>query len=177
MSLSRLENRRSSKAIPPWRWVLLIVGFLLFICVAFYLYVQSADSQYTSDERKAIRLAKTDAGLKEIDGTYKHVWEETVWVVAGTDAQGEEWMVWERQGEEGIVKEKLSSGYDEDQIVSLFRKDHPNNRIVRVLPGWFQNQPAWEIRYVNDPSTKRQAIDFYQFKSGELLKTYDLPGK
>ncbi|MBB6635344.1 DUF5590 domain-containing protein [Cohnella thailandensis] len=175
MSLSRTENRRRSHAIPPWRWALLIIGFLVFLCVAFFVYVRSADSDYTAEERQAIRIAKTEAGLKEIDGTYKHVWEETVWVVAGTDEQGEKWMVWERANE--VVKEKLSGGYNENQIVSQFRLQHPGTNIVRILPGWFQNQPAWEIRYVSDPETKRQAIDFYQFQSGKHLKTYDLPGK
>ncbi|THF78417.1 cell wall elongation regulator TseB-like domain-containing protein [Cohnella fermenti] len=175
MSLSRLEDRRRTHGIPAWRYILLAALFLLFLCVAFFVYVRSADAEYTADERKAIRLALSEGGLANVDATYKHVWEETVWVVIGTDAQGDKRIVWER--ESGISAEQMSAGYDEDQIVSRFRIDHPGDDIVRILPGWFQNEPAWEIRYVTDAASKLQAIDFYQFHSGEHLKTYDLPGK
>jgi len=175
MSLSRSENRKRAPLMTPGRWILLIAGFLLFAAVWFVLYVRTADADYQSEENRAIKLAKQEAGLKSASEAYKHVWEETVWVVVGKDAEGVKWFVWEKQ--DGIVKEREDDGESKDEIADRFGVEHPGKKIVRLMPGWFQGQPAWEIRYVADPSNGRQAIDFYSFKEGSKLKTYDLPGK
>ncbi|WP_027093607.1 DUF5590 domain-containing protein [Cohnella thermotolerans] len=175
MRLSRAESHKRAPVMSVRRWIWLSVCFVLFVCVAFVLYIRSVNADYESERTEAIRLAKSEAGMKETLDAVKHVWDESVWVVIGKDADGVKWYVWERA--DGIVKEKADDGLSREQIVDRFNADHPGQEIVRILPGWFQGQPAWEVRYVSDPSTKREAIDFYSFKDGTKLKTYDLPGK
>ena len=175
MSLSRAEERKRPPIMTGRRWTLLILGFLVFVIVIFVIYVQSAGAGYRNEKDDAIRLAKKEAGIAKTTDAVKHVWDESVWVVTGKDADGVKWIVWERQA--GIVKEKEDDGLNEAAAKRRFAEEHPGQQIVRVLPGWFENQPAWEIRYVSDPESERQAIDFYAFKDGTKLKTYDLPGK
>lgn len=175
MSLSRAEERKRPSIMTGRRWTMLILGFLVFVCVIFVLYVKSAAADYQNEKDDAIRLAKKEAGIVKQTDAVKHVWDESVWVVTGKDADGVKWFVWERQS--GIVKEKADDGLSEAVVKQRFAEEHPGKKIVRVIPGWFENQPAWEIRYVSDPATERQAIDFYSFLDGTLLKTYDLPGK
>ncbi|CAM3946010.1 DUF5590 domain-containing protein [Cohnella lubricantis] len=175
MSLSRMEERRRDPVMSARRWTLLILGFLVFLCVIFVIYIKSAGADYQNEKNGAIRLAKQEAGIVKPAEAVKHVWEESVWVVSGKDADGVKWFVWERQ--DGLVKERADDGLSEDEAKQRFTEEHPGKQIVRVMPGWFENQPAWEIRYISDPETERQAIDFYAFKDGMKLKTYDLPGK
>nr|WP_240353833.1 DUF5590 domain-containing protein [Cohnella algarum] len=137
--------------------------------------VRNADADYRRDEAEAIELAKTEAGLTSIDSAVKHVWEETVWVVIGKDAEGVARIVWVR--ESGAANDALANGLSQDQAEQRFASERPGAKIVRILPGWFQDRPAWEIRYVADPETERQAIDFYAFEDGAKLKTYELPGR
>lgn len=175
MSLSRAEERKRAPVMTARRWTLLILGFLVFVCVVFVLYVKSAGADYQNEKDDAIRLAKKEAGIVKTTDAIKHVWDESVWIVTGKDSDGVKWFVWERQ--EGIVREKADDGLSEAEVKQKFRQENPGKQIVRVLPGWFENQPAWEIRYVSDPDTERQTIDFYAFKDGTKLKSYDLPGK
>jgi len=174
MSLSRLERSRS--AIPVWRWVWLAVLFAALVFLSFALYVRSAEADYRAGETKAIQLAKQTAGLKKTEDAVKHVWDDTVWVVIGKDADGNEMFVWELP-DGSVVKEMAADGLTEAAMAARFREQSGGKRILRMLPGWFQGQPVWEIRYESDPKTDRQAIDFYAFKDGTKLKTYDLPGK
>ncbi|CAI6081040.1 DUF5590 domain-containing protein [Cohnella sp. JJ-181] len=174
MTPSRISERRRHSAWTGWRLTLVIAGFLVFVAVVFAVFVRSADADYRGEERSAIARAKQEAGLTEIEGASKHVWEESVWVVRGKDAAATEWFVWLR--EDGSVKEKAEDGLDEAAAAARFQADHPGKKIVRQLPGWFAGQPAWEIRYIDDPASKRQAILFYSFKDGSQLKTYSLIG-
>ncbi|MBB6674092.1 cell wall elongation regulator TseB-like domain-containing protein [Cohnella nanjingensis] len=175
MSLSRTKQRRTP-FLSPVRWVLLVASFLLFVAVCLAIYVRNADSAYRNASHAAMATAKREAGLTSIDEVDKHVWEEIVWVVHGKDQAGVSWFVWERESG-GVVKEQASAGVGRKEIENRFETGHPGKPIVRLLPGWFANQPAWELRYVDDAELEREAIDFYAFKDGALLGTYDLPGK
>ncbi|WP_217594999.1 DUF5590 domain-containing protein [Cohnella sp. GbtcB17] len=172
MTPSRIAERRRQSPWTGWRLTLIALGFLVFVAVVFVVYVRSADADYRGEERAAAAKAKQEAGLTEVDNVSKHVWDDSVWVVEGKDASDTDWFVWLRK--DGVVKEKASEGYDAERIRSRFNADHPGKKIARLLPGWFSEQPAWEIRYFDDPASKRQAIVFYSFKDGSLLRTYNL---
>jgi uncharacterized protein YpmB len=173
MNLSRSTRERGMPSISFIRWSIIILGFLVFVAVSLVLYIRSADSGYRSSESTAIRIAKNQADLAEISEVDLHTWEDTVWVVTGKDAAGETWMVWELK--DRIVKLKVKDYLSEKQIIGKFSADHNGKTSIRVLPGWFQGKPIWEIRYWDDESVKQyQSIDFYSFEDGTQLKTYRL---
>jgi len=173
MSLSREETRRRPPLMTARRWVVVAAGFVLFVLVAAVLYVHEAGAAYRDEERNAIAIAREQAGLVDIGDAEVHTWDEKIWIVTGRDADGTEWFVWERP--EGLVKERAADGLTRQAMADRFAALHPDCPILRMLPAWFQNQPAWEIRYMADSASKRQAIDFYAFKDGTKLQTLELP--
>jgi uncharacterized protein YpmB len=172
MNLSRSEKERRLPTLSLFRWMVLITGFVVFVIVSFVLYIQSADSEYRKAEREAAQIAQKQGGLVEVSEAVRHTWDETVWVVTGKDSENQIWMVWERKAE--LVKRKVNENKSEKQMLSMFTQEHAGVTPIRMLPGWFQDQPIWEIRYKNNSDEEHQTIDFYSFKDGTKLKTYVL---
>ncbi|BBI33243.1 cell wall elongation regulator TseB-like domain-containing protein [Cohnella abietis] len=175
MNLSRSEGKRRLPSLSLRRWLVILAGFVVFVIVTFVLYVRSADTDHRNAENNAIRIAKEQAGLVEVSNAVIHTWDETVWVVNGKDAEEQEWMVWEREAE--TIKEKVSDNMSEQQMIAKFSQEHNGLMPIRIIPGWFQNGPVWEIRYWNEAeqnNQRHQSIDFYSFKTGSKLKTYVL---
>lgn len=171
----RRRERRRRHATVIGRWAALAGGILIALVVLAVLYVRSADADYRRGEKQAIELARAQAGLAEADRAVLYTWDETLWIVIGKNHEGEPIIVWER--ESGLETARMAEGYSEEQILEQFRKDRPGARIIRMLPGWFQDMPVWEIRYAPSPDTKEQGLDFYSFRTGNLLKTYTLLGE
>lgn len=173
MNLSRSQSLRRIPSISRTRWLVLLCGFGLFVIVSFVLFIRSADSNHRDAEIKAMQIAGQYIDFSHIDYAVSHTWDETVWVVKGKDSAGEHWMVFERKDE--VVKLKLSENIPEKQIRQKFSDERSGLKPIRVLPGWFQGQPVWEIRYWSQIGSKHQAIDFYSLKDGSRIKTYELP--
>lgn len=172
MSLSRSERRaRSFMRVKLAAAILLL---LLALAVAVVLYIRAADADYRQERKQAVALALDEGGLAEVEHASPYTWEQTQWIVQGIDAEGEAWILWLLP--EGIVKERLADGYSEPQISAQFLLQNPSAEIIRVQPGWFEDQPAWEIRYKIVAGQDRQGIDFYSFKDGTLIQNYVLPG-
>ncbi|WEK55737.1 MAG: hypothetical protein P0Y55_06740 [Candidatus Cohnella colombiensis] len=172
MNLSRSESFRRIPSISLRRWIIIIVGFIVFVGVSFVLYIRSADSVHRQEEKHAIRIAEQQAAFAEVKDATVHIWEEKMWIVRGLDAEGVEWMLWERQDE--LVKLKVSDNFSERQMLDKFVQEHSGKEPIQLIPGWFQDQPVWEVRYWNEVGERHQAIDFYSFKDGTKLKTYEL---
>ena len=173
MNLSLSESLRKMPRISWVRWMIVILGFLVFVAVSFVLYIRSADSDYRQAERRAIAIAKQQGELVEIDRAELHTWQENVWIVSGEDAQGDKWMIWERETE--LLKLRVSENVSKSLMIRMFADSHGGEKPNRILPGWFHGAPAWEIRYWSETGRRHEAIDFYSFKDGTKLKTYELP--
>ncbi len=171
MNLSRSEGQRRMPSLSLVKWLVILTGFVLFVLVSFYVYVRSADSDYRRAENNAIRIAKEQGSLTDISEAISHTWDETVWVVSGKDADGQDWMIFERSNE--LVRRKVSENMSKKQMLAKFSQEHGGTPI-RIIPGWFENQPVWEIRYWNEKSKENQSIDFYSFYDGTMMKTYVL---
>jgi uncharacterized protein YpmB len=174
MTLSRKESRRRLPAI-TWRlWVWLALWLAVLLIVLLLILVRIAGSSYAAEEREAVRRAIQGAGIVDVEWAFKHVWDEQVWVFLGTDADGERWMVWESP--DGFVKEREADIVTEDELRARLAEDDPQRRIERMVPGWFQGEPVWEVRYRASPDAEHQSLDFYSVRSGIKRKTYELPG-
>jgi uncharacterized protein YpmB len=170
MILSRSAKERKLPSLSRNRWLVIIAGFILFVLVSFVLYIRSADSGHRHAEKKAYQIAQNQGGLKEVSKASIHTWDETVWVVSGEDAEGQKWMVWEREKE--LIKRKVSENITEEQMLEKFYKENVGRKALRILPGWFRDQPVWEIRSRNEPKDGHQLIEFYSFEDGTKLRTY-----
>jgi uncharacterized protein YpmB len=171
MNLSRSEGQRKFPSLSLTRWLVVVFGFVVFVMVSLVLYVRSADTDYRNAENHAKQVAIKNGGLETVTNVVSHTWDETVWVVTGTDSAGQAWMVWERASE--LVKRKVDENLSEKRMVDKFSQEHAGLKPIRIIPGWFEGGPVWEIRYWND-SRNHQSIDFYSFQDGTLLRTYVL---
>ncbi|XID94354.1 DUF5590 domain-containing protein [Paenibacillaceae bacterium WGS1546] len=174
MSLSRGDERRRAPALTFGKWMILVGGFILFVLVSFVLYIRTVDADYRQAEKQAIRIAKEQGGLTEIMEASTHTWDETVWVVTGKDGDGEEWIFYERESE--LVKLRAAEHVSRDRMLALF-KESRGEEPIRMMPGWFRGQPAWEVRYWSAQEEDLQSIDFYSLKDGSLLRQYVLSGQ
>ena len=172
MGLSRSERR--ARTILRIKWAAAILLFLLVLAFLAALYVWFADAEYRNERNRAIALAYEQGGLTEVESASSYTWEQTLWIVQGKDEEGDAWIIW--QHPDGIVKERLADGYSEAQITAQFELQNPSAELIRVQPAWFEDQPAWELRYRLVAGQDRQGIDFYSFKDGTLIQTYTLPG-
>lgn len=173
--MSARSERRRRRTLSFGRWAALTTGILLSLFLLAILYVRNADADYRLGEKQAIALARAQAGLTEADRAVSYTWDETLWIVIGKNQEGEQIIVWER--ESGIETARMEEGFTEKEILEEFRKSRPGARLIRVLPGWFHGMPVWEIRYAKASDAKEQGLDFYSFRTGQLLKTYTLLGE
>jgi len=174
MNLSRRDSRRKAPVITWKFWVWLSFSLVAILIALILWFVREAGSDYAREEREAVRRAMQEAGLVSVEWAFRHVWDDSVWVVLGIDGEGVRWMVWESP--EGIVREREADLVSEGELRAMIRSDAPGRKILRIVPGWFQGEPVWEVRYIADPEEERQAIDFYSARDGTKRKTYDLPG-
>lgn len=175
MSLSRSERFRRLPRGMVIRWLIVVAGALLFAIVSFVLYVRSADSDHRRGELHAYRIAMQEGAISGINGGYRHTWENTVWVVLGVDEEGDDAAVWIRD-DELLMKLKIAENMSEERMREQFAAAHGGDEPIRMLPGWFEDQPIWEVRYWSDYGGRRhQAIDLYAYTDGTKLKTYELP--
>ncbi|MFB9275230.1 DUF5590 domain-containing protein [Cohnella cellulosilytica] len=171
MNRGRSEGKRVLPSLTPGRWLVIVAGFVVFVAVSFVLFISSADSEYRKAENQAIRVAKEQGELVKVLDSDRHTWQETVWIVTGEDAGGEQWTVFELENE--VVRKKASENLNERQMLDKFAAAH-TGKPIRIMPAWFNGQPAWEIRYWNESSEDRQSLDFYSFEDGSLIRTYVL---
>jgi len=171
MSSRRSEGKRALPSLTIGKWLVIVAGFVVFVIVSFVLYVRSADSGYRTAEKHAIRIAEEQGGLTKVTEAVRHTWQETIWIVTGEDAEGEQWIVFELQDQ--VMRKKAGEFLTKGQMLEKFSRTH-SGEPIQIMPAWFGGRPAWEIRYWNENDKARQSLDFYSFDDGSLIRTYQL---
>ncbi|WP_274651606.1 DUF5590 domain-containing protein [Paenibacillus humicola] len=171
----RANRRKQPPFMTPRKWVWL--GILVFVAVLillnqFYRYVQGP---VWKAERQAEEQAMKAADLKEADKAYKFVWDDTVWVVDGTNQNGEDVYVWLRpQGEP--VTMKVNDGLSKADMKRQFLQAKPDAKIKHMKIGMVGGMPVWEFYYTRKQASETDTYyDFYRFADGGFVVTYRLP--
>ncbi len=156
------------------KWILLSLVILLIMLLGlhrFYLYIHE---DTWKAERAAIQQAKQETDLVRGDKVWKSVWDEVTWVVQGEDASGRQMMVWLREGHDPEVR-LLSDGKSESQMREIIKQSLPGIRVVRLLPGIYNNQLVWQLFY---KEKDHHYYRFFSFTTGEALpEVFTLPNR
>ncbi|WP_110932530.1 cell wall elongation regulator TseB-like domain-containing protein [Paenibacillus bouchesdurhonensis] len=156
------------------KWILLSILILLLVLFGlhrFYVYIQQ---DTWSEEKSAIQSAKQQTGIISVDKTWKSVWDEVCWVIQGKNENGEELMVWLPASGEAH-EELLSSGKSEQQIRSIINESLPGIRIVRLMPGIYENEYVWQLFY---KEKEHHYYQFFRFSDGSALPDkFTLPNR
>lgn len=125
-------------------------------------------------EAAAITRAKQESNLVQVDKVWKSVWDKVVWVVQGSNEQGQQTMVWLEEGKQP-QKSQLSEGMSEDAITAIIHQELPNITIKRLVPGIYNNTLVWQLFYKQQ---EHYIYRFYDFHSGKpLADEYTLPNR
>jgi Uncharacterized protein conserved in bacteria len=172
--------RAIEKKRPPLmtrrRWIVLSSALVLAGLIGFGYYFSLVQEPKWSEERQARQAAAEVGGLISVEETYKHVWEETIWVAEGTDAEGGKMYVFMRDGEL-LHSVRAAESVTVEALRDRFERNKPEADIVRISPGLFRGEPAWEVYYRITDGRAQYRYDFYRFHDGTLIDSYRLPGK
>ena|GEM_PF-260056 len=170
----RLRSRRPG-LMTPMRWVVLVVTLLLLAFLIFNLWYRSIHAEVWAEEREAAQRASEAAQLTEIDRIDKHVWNTTTWIVQGRDTADQQLMVWLHDDKVEIIG--AADGITEEDLKRQLASDHPEQQIVRIMPGLLNGVKAWEVYYSVEGSPRRFFYSFYRFDNGQFITTYNLPNR
>lgn len=136
-----------------------------------------------SQEDIAIAAAKEQTELVKVTKTEKSVWNKIIWVIEGKDKDDQNLMVWvpftddyKVDSTSGAVhSELLKNGVSESQMKAIIQNDLPNIEEIRLDPGMFDGNDAWQLFYKEQD---HYYYRFYKFSDGtQLGEQYTLPNR
>jgi uncharacterized protein YpmB len=136
--------------------------------------VQHLASQIGVRHAAEIEKARTDSSLEYVLRVYPFVAEQTYTVVEGTDRSGRKMLVW--VGERMVRSAYLDMGVEASVIRQNAVRAHPAWRVVRLSPGLYEGELAWELFYSQtDETDERQyGYAYYRFFDGAFMAGHQL---
>jgi uncharacterized protein YpmB len=166
---------RHNRFLTPRRSITLVVLALILLVVSANLYYTYIQNDRLNEQRKAEIEAQKAVGLTSVKAATKFVWDETYWVVEGTDRDNIPVFVW--VNEQGTNVIKVNEAVPRAEIKATFKKAKPDADIVRIRPGKMGGVEVWEIFYSRNEPGKHYYYDFYGFRDGRYIQTFNLPTK
>ncbi|GMK42458.1 hypothetical protein PCCS19_55180 [Paenibacillus sp. CCS19] len=172
----RATRKKRAPFMNPKRWTALSLVLLLAVIAGLGMWYNTIFKGIWSAEAQAKQQAIEAAALSEVDSTEKYVWDETVWVVEGKTADGQELYVWLRDN--GTETIPASNAVSKQQIRNSLLQTKPDADIKHIKPGIVEGQYVWEAFYSrSEGGQQKYEYDFYNFENGTFIKTLKLPAK
>ncbi len=150
------------------KW-LFIIGFLIivFIICSTVIYVNAVDPLKSAEE-KAVRIAKQETSLTEVDNFNLYNGEESFSVLQGKDKNGTKLIVWVPEKEGRLVVKKATDGITRQEAIEIVSGELASDTINSVKLGMEKGIPLWEVH----TRTSDHLLNYYslEFESGEWLK-------
>ncbi|ANE47932.1 hypothetical protein SY83_18370 [Paenibacillus swuensis] len=147
--------------------ILLVIGLNRF-----YYYMQL---DHWTERHAAVETALKEAGITEVDQANPYIWDDSYYVVSGKNKAGVEVMTWIPEDGKEVETREMSDGVSKERIAALTKERSPDAEILRILPGKMKGAPIWEVFYTKvDGSEERHFYDFYQWKDGRYIVTYNM---
>lgn len=179
MVRSRSRYRRRNRA---GLWFFGAAVVLLLAIVLFIRYMISIDSVENAKEQQAIEQANQVVQLEQVLDVERSVWDKVTYVVRGTDASGEEQLVWVQ--DDDVKAFKASEGKTKAQIQDQLKALYPEASIMRIsLNKVNLDQKAeyvWEtqVRRKDEEGKKRVYYQFFRFSDGSPVgDAYAMPNQ
>lgn len=164
-------------------WIFLGIVILLLLGFASYRYYIYVTQDIRAQETAAILAAKKETSLVKVTDAQKAVWDSICWTIEGLDQENRPLMVWVTMDENGKVKsgegsvheELLANGLSEQQMKERIHKAIPDADKMRLLPGMYNGEYAWQLFY---RSQEHYYYQFYRFSDGQSIGgPFTLPNK
>lgn len=173
----RASTKRRQPFLSWKKSLLLLLAFVITVGVWIIFYLRDIN-QPRKHEEAVVMEWSINQQLKKIDDVYKHIWDETTWIVQGANQDDEQVYLFERD-QALLLEVQASDVLSKDQMKSEFKQSNPDAEILRMKPGIYKNKPVWEVYYKqNDQNGEHAHYDFYSFDlQGNLLESYIIPAK
>ncbi|MBD3918838.1 DUF5590 domain-containing protein [Paenibacillus sp. PR3] len=172
----RATRKKRAPFMNPKRWTALSLVLLLAIIAGLGMWYNTIFKGIWSAEAKAEQQAIEAASLTEVNSVEKYVWDESVWVVEGKAADGQDLYVWLRDN--GTETVPAANAVNEQQIRDSLLQNKPDASIKHVRPGIVDGQRVWEVFYSRSESGEQKyEYAFYNFENGTFINTLKLPAK
>lgn len=165
-----------------WSWS---VGVsLMFVLILLFFYYTTIQRPLWDQRKQAIRDSIEQTPLVHAESAELSHSELGHMIVYGVDENDEKLIVWtladmtesdDIEHVEQISYRYISEGVTEEQIESIWTHEHPEARLIRITPSWYDDMHAWEVFYEQTVQDGTRAYyDYYRFDDGQLLTTYTL---
>ncbi len=154
-------------------WIFIGIVILLLLGFGGYRYYIYVTQDIRAEETAAILAAKKETSLVKVTEAQKSVWDTVCWAIEGLDKDNRPLMVWVtmdggkvKSGEGAVHEELLVNGLTEKQIKEKVKQDLPDIDKLRVLPGMYNGEYAWQLFY---RSKDHYYYHFYRFSDGQSI--------
>lgn len=163
--------RRKKRKVHPVIWFVCSVVILIGLTSWFYTTIQ----QPLWQEREAARqLILQQSKLDQINEILPFIEEDKYYIATGTDQEGRSMVVWVKEDE--VYEAYTADNYSATLVRQQLLEEEPAANIIRLVPGVYQNEYAWEVYYEKEEEDgSRRYYTYYRFRDGEKLDTYRLP--
>lgn len=173
--MARSHSRRHRN-----RWFIAVQAFVVLILsiTASVLYVNNIYSDERKKEADILQHAQQVVPLTEVNGIEKGIWDEVVYVIHGVNQEGKAVWVWVLP--DRVTSIPVADTVDKATVKAMIQQAHPDVRIVRLLPGYIDNQYVWQafVQRKDEQGTRRYFYQFYSFYDGSPVgEIYGLPNQ
>ncbi|MWV44676.1 hypothetical protein GRF59_13740 [Paenibacillus sp. HJL G12] len=155
-------------------WITLVIVILILLGFGSYRYYIYVTQDMRADETAAILKAKQETSLVKVTDTQKSVWDTICWTIEGLDKENRPVMVWVIMDQNGKIKsgdgavheEMLANGISEGKIKEKIKKEVPDLDKLRLQPGMYNGEYAWQLYY---RSNDHYYYQFYRFSDGQSI--------
>ncbi len=153
-----------------WSAVVAVAGIILFTVIWYYNVIQGPlwDAQ-----QAAAQVALEHTEIVEVTAVEASSSENAYQIVYGADQEDEAWIVW--VGKDELHAAKADDGLAHNQVRLLMQEKEPEAKLIRIVPGVWNDEYAWEVYYEKrEDKGIRHYYDYYRFSDGQKLTTLRL---
>ncbi|CAM2362135.1 Peptidase [Listeria seeligeri] len=168
MSEIMLRNRRPKRKIG--KWIAIILGIIIVLIVAAFLYFKYAEKPVSDAEQEALDRISGQVDLKTTDNFYLYNGpQEVYYVLTGKNSKNKDIIVWVPKKKSGKVYVKFASdGITEQQAIDKVKKEKNPTKILHANLGMEKGTPIWEVAYLD----KNDNLNYFDidFETGEWYR-------
>ncbi len=168
MSEIILRNRKPKRKIG--KWIAIILGIVIVLIVAVFLYVKYAEKPVSEAETEALDRISGQVDLQSTDKFYLYNGpQEVYYVLTGKNSKNKNIIVWVPKKKSGKVYVKFASdGITEQQARDKVEKAKNPKKILHANLGMEKGTSIWEVAYID----KNDNLNYFDidFETGEWYR-------
>lgn len=155
-----------------WKWIFTVcLIFIIIIGIFSYFYI-AIRQPMTLDNIRAIEYVMKETVIEEVNDITFYNGSNHYQVITGTDAKGEQWVVWYNEENDEVIKRKMNEGLSEKEVLQIVNQRLKVKKIENIRLGIENNLPVYEVTYIDDED--RYAYYYLTFNDGTFVKRYSL---